>query len=263
LVNIVEAKGCVVKKWALDFDNEFNADIDQLAQLVSSNTKAIIVNLPHNPTGVSVSAEQQQQILAIAAKADAYLLWDASFNDLCYDTEPLPEVTCQYDKAVSFGTFSKAFGLPGLRFGWAIGPEDVLQNCIILKDYTTLFLSPLIEHIAKRVIEKSDVVIANRFAQAKTNLALLEQWIEAHSDQVQWVKPQGGVTAFISIVGVTDVAVFCTDLLAQYGLLLVPGTCFYRQGYLRLGFGGSTTNLKAGLARLDIALNEFKRAKAS
>ncbi len=261
LVNIVGAKGCVVKRWSLEFDNDFNANIDTLAELISDKTKAVIVNLPHNPTGTSVSPQQQRRIIELAKQADAYLLWDASFTHLCYDEAPLPEVTTLYDKGISFGTFSKAFGLPGLRFGWAVAPQEVLQRCIILKDYTTLFLGPLVEYIALKVVENADVVIGNRLAQAKTNRKLLSDWIESQQGRVKWVLPRGGVTGFVQFDGVTDIVDFCTFLLDNYGLLLVPGTCFNREGYARVSFGNNTAKLQEGLKRLEAAHAEYCRSR--
>lgn len=251
LVNIVAAKGCVVKRWALEFDNDFSANIDALAELVTDKTKAIIVNLPHNPTGTSVTEQELLRIVELAKNADAYLMWDASFTHLCYEEQPLPEVTTLYDKGISFGTFSKAFGLPGLRFGWTVAPQDVLEACIVLKDYTTLFLGPLVEHIALRVVEKADVVIGNRLAQAKHNRQIVAQWIEGQQGRVTWILPRGGVTGFVQFEGVSDMEDFCTFLLKNYGVLLVPGTCFNRDGYARLSFGNNTEKLKQGLARVE------------
>ncbi|BAZ51973.1 aminotransferases class-I [Nostoc sp. NIES-4103] len=257
LVHIAESIGCQVKRWELRFEQQFAPDFEELKSLITQNTRMLIVNFPHNPTGVSVSVEQQRELINLANEVGAYLVWDAAFVELTYDTPSLPEVTLLYNKAISFGTLSKAYGLPGLRVGWCLAAPDVLEQCIHLRDYISLALSPLVEIVAQRAIENADCLLNIRRQQAHINRQILAEWVENNQEFVEWVKPQGGVTAFLRFRGISDIEAFCHHLLNPYGVLLVPGTCFHHQNHVRLGFGGSTSKLEAGLSRLSKLLNIY------
>ncbi len=254
LVSIAEAIGCHVRRWPLRAVNGFVPDLNDLTPLLGAKTRMVIVNFPHNPTGATLSVAQQQELVERVAATDAYLIWDAAFADLTYDSSPLPDPGLFYPRTVSFGTLSKGYGLPGLRVGWALAAAEVLQQCVCWRDYTTLALSPLVELVACRAIAHADVLLQRRLGQAKTNLARLTQWMAEHQEQVRWSVPRGGVTAFPYLSTVTDSESFCHLLAQQYGVLLVPGTCFNHRQHVRLGFGGATERFTLGLERLSTAL---------
>lgn len=254
LVYIAESIGCHLKRWRLQFERQFVPDLEKLKSLISPHTRMVIVNFPHNPTGASVSVEQQTEIINMVAEVGAYLVWDAAFAELTYDRPPFPDASLLYNKAISTGTLSKAYGLPGLRVGWCLASPNVLERCTYLRDYTTLALSPLVELIAQRVIEKADRLLSIRRQQAGKNLEILAEWVEQNQEFVDWVRPQGGVTAFPRFQDIPDTTAFCDRLVNSYGILLVPGSCFHHPNHIRLGFGGSTTKLQEGLSRLSKVL---------
>ena len=256
LSDLVAALGCQLSPWRLRFARQFAPDIAEAQRLITPRTRMVIVNFPHNPTGVTLTPDQQASLVRAAADVGAYLLWDSAFSEITYDDPPLPDVTLQYDRAISVGTLSKAYGLPGLRVGWCLAAPDVLERCVQLRDYMTLHLSPLVELIAQRAIEHADRLLAPRLSQARRNRAVLAGWIAHHRDVVEWVPPQGAVTAFVRFPGITDVDAFCQRLASAYGVLLVPGSCFHHPDHIRLGFGGPTSELEEGLARLSRALQE-------
>jgi capreomycidine synthase len=250
LVHIAESIGCQVKRWHLRFDQQFIPDLEELKRLVSPQTRMIVVNFPHNPTGASLTPEQQTELIRIVAATGAYLIWDAVFAEITYGSNPLPDARLLYERAVSIGTLSKAYGLPGLRVGWCLAPSEVLERCMHWRDYTTICLSPLVEYIAQRFIEQADDFFNLRFQQAKTNLNLLTEWMEQHSTEVQWVPPKGGVAVFPKLLHVENTEIFCRTLMEQQGVLLAPGTCFQHPSHVRLGFGTSTHHFQEGLRRL-------------
>jgi capreomycidine synthase len=254
LFSIAESLNCKLKRWRLHFNQNFRPDITELKRLLGAKTRAVVVNFPHNPTGVSISVEEQNELINMAAKVGAYLIWDAAFADITYKKPPLPYPNLQYERAVSIGTLSKSYGLPGLRVGWILGSPDILSRCAHLRDYITLHLSPLIEFIALRAIKKADVLLSSRQAEARRNLNTLEKWIAKHRSIVKWVPPDGGVCTFPQLCSVSDVEAFCRRLARNYSVLLVPGTCFNSPGHVRLGFGSNPSLLSEGLSRLSTVL---------
>lgn len=250
LFSIAESVGCELKRWRLRFENSFRPDMGEARRLIGPKTRMIVVNFPHNPTGASLTPAEQDELITLAANAGAYLIWDAAFAEITYDGPVLPDPGERYDRTITLGTLSKAYGLPGLRVGWCLAAPDVLEALVRLRDYTTLHLSPLVEHVAARAIENADLLLQPRLAQARNNLDLLVSWAERHREFVSIVRPQGGVCVFMRLHGVADVEDFCRQLVDEQSVLLVPGTSFGQANYVRLGFGCSTSDLNEALSRL-------------
>ena len=133
----------------------------------------------------------------------------------------------------------------------------MLESCVHLRDYLTLHLSPLVELIAQRAIEKADVLLNIRRMEIKRNLAVLTQWVEENSETVEWAPPRGGVCTFLRLRHIDDSEDFCHHLAQKYRVLLVPGNCFKRPQHVRLGFGSATAELQEGLFRLSEALRAY------
>ncbi|HEV2087567.1 MAG TPA: pyridoxal phosphate-dependent aminotransferase, partial [Cryptosporangiaceae bacterium] len=204
-----------------------------------------------------ITPAEQKELVAIAAEAGAWLVWDNAFGELTYAAEPLPLPTW-YDKCIAFGTFSKSYGLAGLRVGWCLGRPDLLARMALLRDHIALYVSPVLEFFAEQAVRHADRIVAMQRMHAGGNLRLLRQWVDGLPELVRFAAPDGGVTAFVELLDQPDVVRSCRRLAEQHRVLLVPGACFgeaYRD-YARLGFGGTTAELTAGLARLERVLRE-------
>lgn len=259
--SIAESIGCSMKSWPLRAEAGFAADVGEARALINDRTRMVVVNFPHNPTGTSLTPGQQGELIEAASKVGAYLVWDNAFAELAYDREPLPDPRTRYDRAITLGTLSKAYGLPGLRVGWCLAAPDVLERLVQLRDYITLHLSPLVELVAQRAIEQSDILLDIRRRQARANLNILSAWAEQHAEDVEFTRPQGGVCAFPRLRRVAETESFCRQLAHADRVLLVPGTCFNHPQHVRLGFGGPTEKLREGLARLGKRLSHDAAAR--
>ena len=256
LSSIAESIGCIVKPWRLRFEHGYVADIEELKSMMTSRTRMVVVNFPHNPTGATITFEQQQELIDAVERVGAYLIWDSAFAELVYEQPQLPDPGVQYERTITLGTLSKAYGLPGLRVGWCLAPPEALERCIHIRDYITLYMSPLIELIARMAIEKGDLLLDIHFQQARRNLQLLSAWVNENAEFVEWVPPKGGVSAFPRLIDIPDVEVFCHQLAQERKVLLVPGSCFNHPSHVRLGFGCSTSDLEQGLAHVSQLLLE-------
>ena len=260
--NMAEAKGCELKPWRLRFEQKFVPDFDEITKLITPRTRMVMVNFPHNPTGASVTAEQQRELIRATSNVGAYLVWDAALAALTHDGPPLPDPHLLYERAVSIGTLSKGYGLAGLRVGWCQAAPEVIEQFVHLRDYTTLYLSPLVELIAAKAVENADDILRVRLPQVRNNLEILERWAGEHGELVEWVRPRGGVTAFLRLRFVSDVEAFCRRLAEERGVLLVPGRCFDYADHVRLGFGGPTAAFETALDRLSGMLRAESRGRA-
>lgn len=256
LRNLADSIGCYLKVWPLSPVRHFAPDIQEVKRLITPRTRMVIANFPHNPTGVSLSEADFEELIKAVDAVGAYLIWDSAFAELTYDRPPLPNPVHRYKRAITIGTLSKAYGLAGLRVGWSISPAELLAEFVHWRDYTTLYLSPLVEAIALRAVEQADTLLEMRFKRARTNLDVLEKWAGEHKEFLEWARPQGGVTAFPRLHNVRDVEAFCRRLASERKTLVVPGNCFGHPSHVRIGFGGPTEELHEGLARLSGLLKD-------
>jgi capreomycidine synthase len=261
LYDIAGALGCRLTRWSLASGPGFAVDLASLRDLVSAGPRMIVVNFPHNPTGVSITREQQDELIAVAAASGAWLVWDNAFGEITYGADPLPLPHDRYDRCLSFGTLSKSYGLAGIRTGWCLAPPDLLAEMAFLRDYIALYVSPVLEFFAEHAVRNADRIVGLQRAHAQRNREVLLDWVRERPDLVRLTPPDGGVTTLVELAGVPDVTASCRRLAERHRTLLIPGECFgaaYR-GYARLGFGGTTEELTAGLAALDRVLREDAR----
>lgn len=255
LLELVEALGCETRRWVLDrSDGTFDASPDDLVPLLSPGTRAVVVNFPHNPTGVSIGQDGMKRLFDHAGRVGAYVIWDAAFNDVVYDTPCLPNPASLYERAITVGTMSKSYGLPGLRFGWCVAPPALLEGCVRRRDYTTLHVSPLVELLALAAIENIEALLAPRLEQARVNRELVRQWAGENAGRITLTTPAGGVASFPRFDQLQGTDRLAQMLLDDYRVLVIPGSCFGCPRHIRLGFGGPTDALVEGLDRLSAAL---------
>jgi len=258
LYDIAAGLGCRITRWPLARERGFAADLPLLRELAASRPRMIVVNFPHNPTGASITVAEQQELVEIAAEAGAWLVWDHAFGELTYATDPLPLPT-GYDRCIAFGTFSKSYGLAGLRVGWCLAPPEVLARAAVLRDYIALYVSPVLEFFAEKAVRNADRIVALQRTHAADNLRVVQDWAARAPERVRFAAPAGGVCAFVEFPHEGDVTALCRRLAEQHRVLLVPGECFGPDltGYARLGFGGTKAELEAGLSAIDQALLEL------
>ncbi|WP_248580866.1 capreomycidine synthase [Nocardioides sp. InS609-2] len=246
LTALAASAGATLVRWELDLTGG-RPDLEALRSLIGPRTRAVIVNFPHNPSGITLTAPEYDELLAIVDHSNAYLLWDAAFAELVHEAEPLPDPSRTIERCVSFGTLSKAYGLPGLRVGWCIAPSTLAPELVRMRDYVTLNTSPLLEEIAARVIENADAVLGPRLAEVRGNRANVADWLAANGDIVAGVAPGGGVTFFPQVLGLEDTRPLCEVLADEHSVLTVPGECFDHPDRVRLGFGAPGPDVAAGL----------------
>lgn len=265
LYDIARAVGCRIIPWDLCREQGFAPDISRLRELAAVSPRMIVVNFPHNPTGVSISPAQQGEILGIAGATGAWLVWDNAFGEITYSADPLPLPDGGYGKCVCLGTLSKSYGLAGIRLGWCLAPGDLLAEMALLRDYIALYVSPVLEFFAERAVRNADQIVGLQREHARANLQVLLDWARRVPDLVRVTPPDGGVTAFVEFPGQRDATETCRRLAERHRVLLVPGACFGDAflSYARLGFGGTRAELTAGLARLEQVLREDQHAAAT
>lgn len=256
LYDIAAALGCRITRWDLRTDQGFGIDLSRLRELASSGPRMIVVNFPHNPTGLSITPVQQDELVAVAEQSGAWLVWDNAFGEMTYQADPLPLPLGRFDKVLTFGTLSKSYGLAGMRVGWCLAPPDLLAEMAYLRDYIALYVSPVLEFFAEQAVRHADEIVARQLRHARANLRILLDWAGARPGLVRLMTPNGGVSALVEFPGRADMTDACRRLAQEHRTLLVPGECFGDafRNHARLGFGGTAAELTAGLGAVDRVL---------
>ena len=254
LFEVARSIGCRVTRWEAREENGWALDLDELRAHLRPNTRAIVVNTPHNPTGYLMSRADALELHRVAEGHGALLFSDEVYRESEYQAEDRLPAGCDVGAhAVSLGVCSKTYGLAGLRIGWiATHNAEVYRRMAALKDYTTICNSAPSEFLAELALRHREQLAARNIGLIVDNLALLDAFFARHAGRFAWRRPSAGPIAFPRLIG-EDVDPFCEALVRQVGVLLLPGTVYGHPGnYFRIGFG--RRNMPEALMRLEAFL---------
>jgi aspartate/methionine/tyrosine aminotransferase len=240
LYDVARACGAEVTFHELRDADEWAIDLEALRGQVTPRTKLIVINAPHNPTGMLPDRATYDAIVEIAAEAGAYLLVDEVYRYLEVDeADRLPAGVDAGRHVISLGVMSKSFAMAGLRIGWlASRDRSVLERVAAFKDYTTICASAPSEVLALIGLRARDAVLARSRSLVLDNLAALDDLFERWPGVLTWVRPRGGSIGFPRLSPNLDIDRFSAELVESEGVLLLPGTRFGHDGnHFRIGFG--------------------------
>ena len=179
----------------LEHDGGWALEVDAVRRALRPETRAIVVNFPHNPTGAHIDRATLEALVDLAAQAGAHLLSDEVYRWLEHPPDALlPGAAELAPHAVSLGVMSKTFALPGLRIGWlACRDRDLLRAVAQVRDYTTICAAAPSEVLALIALRRRDEVVARSRAIVDANLPLLDdffaRWEGASSGPARAVRP--------------------------------------------------------------------------
>lgn len=254
LFEIARAIGCTVTPWQAREENGWSLDLGELRGLIRPNTKVIVLNTPHNPTGFHMRIEQLRELIGVADANGIMLFSDEVYRGLeGKESDRLPAACDLSARAVSLGVMSKTYGLAGLRVGWvATRNEPVRARMASMKDYTTICGSAPSEFLAEIALRHGETIAGRNRGIISANLALLDAFFARHADSFSWRRPQAGPIAFPRLMR-GDVESFCGRLAKAKSVLLLPGTVYDDQGnHFRIGFGRK--DMPQALQRLEESL---------
>lgn len=232
-------------------------DPDRLIGSLRDETRLVVVNAPHNPTGMMPTHAEWRRLTDELAERGIHLLADEVYRFLEFDAaDRLTAGADAIDRGVSLGVMSKSFALAGLRIGWlASRDRDLLARCAAFKDYTTICSSAPAEILALIGLRARDRVLARSRRIVEANLPLLDQFFADHADRWAWVRPRGGSIGFPRLLGDETADAFVARLVEAEGVLLLPGSVIGHDGnHVRIGFGRE--DLPTALAGLEQFMTE-------
>jgi len=181
LMEIPRAQGCHISTLNLTEEKGWRLDIEAVERLIQSNTKWLVINFPHNPTGQILAADDLQRLLALLAQHDLGLYSDEVYRLLGPAQNWVKPAACLYSMAVSLGVMSKAYGLAGLRVGWiACQDKEILKKIELFKQYTSICNSAPSEILSIIALRNQEHILARNNNIIKANLALLDDFMEEY-----------------------------------------------------------------------------------
>ncbi|TFG69230.1 MAG: aminotransferase class I/II-fold pyridoxal phosphate-dependent enzyme [Thermomicrobiales bacterium] len=253
LYEVARAVGADVTLHELREANAWDLDLDLLRRQVTPATRLIVVNLPHNPTGMLPDRAAYAELVALADEAGVYLLVDEVYRGLEFDeADRIPAGADALPRGLSLGVMSKAYAMAGLRIGWlATNDRDLLARIAAFKDYTTICSSGPSEILAIIALRARVTVLARSRGIVGANMDLLDAFFEDWADRFEWVRPRAGSIGYPRLtapgVRIDD---WAADLVEAEGVLLLPGSQLGHPGNrFRIGFGRA--DLPEALARLE------------
>ena len=240
LFEIPKMKGANITQIPLEEANDWRIDLNRIQKAIKPNTKCIVINFPHNPTGQVIESDELQGIIDICAPRGIWLFSDEVYRLLGTTKKPWASpAACVYDKALSLGVMSKAFGMGGLRIGWLACQDKVLLKKIEqVKHYTSICNSAPSEMLSIIALTNKDRILERNNRIIDDNLKLLDQFLVEYSHLFGWVRPKGGCIGFVKYKGIESIDSFCEQLVNKRNVLLMPASIYECQtSHFRIGFG--------------------------
>ena len=262
---IAKNHGVTVRECHLSEERGWAPDLAELEAAVTPKTRLIAVCNPNNPTGRIMTDPEMDAVVAAAERAGAWLLADEVYRGAERETdEETPSFHGRYDKVLAQGSMSKAYGLPGLRIGWSVGPAQTLDDMWARHEYTTISTTALSNRLTALALSEKvrPQILARTRRYIREGFPVLEEWMKGHGDMFQIVPPQAAAIAFARYRIGTNSTELVNRLKDEKSVLIVPGDHFGLDGHLRISYGLPHDYLEDGLDRIHQMLVELEAAGA-
>jgi aspartate/methionine/tyrosine aminotransferase len=239
-------------------DGGWKLDLQKVFDSVDERTRAIFVNSPGNPTGWTMTSDEQRAVLDFARKRGLWIMADEVYARLIYSRPVAPsflEHAGPDDALLVLNSFSKPWAMTGWRVGWLTHPVGLGDQFAKLVQINTSGVPPFLQRGAVAALEKGDGFIGEMVDRCRAGGELVFQRLSAHPS-ITIARPEAAFYAFFAIDGVSDTLSFCKRLAKDYKVGLAPGEAFGPggQGNVRLCFASGAERLSRGLDRIEAAI---------
>ena len=232
-----ESLGIQIRYYALHRDNSFYIDVEEIKRLADANTKLVLVNSPHTPTGATITDADFDSLHEFTSARGIQLISDEVYHPIYHG--PPTQSAARLSHATVIHDFSKVFPLSGVRTGWIIEHDQKRrQQCWNARTHFSISNNTTGEILAEIAMRNRHTILGKTQETASRNLLRLDDFMAEHSETLGWVRPQGGTTAFPWLRSGEDARPFC-QAAAEQGILLVPGYCYEVPAHFRLGLAAA------------------------
>ena len=238
-------------------------DLDALATALEHGARFVLITNPNNPTGAALTKASMDAIAETTHRHGAWILADEVYAGAeSHDGEPTPSFWGCHDKVLVTNSLSKAYGLPGLRLGWIMGPDAVVEELWGRTDYTTICPASLSDRLACLALEPGTRMRIRERTRGivRANLGVIEEWMRSQEGRFSYRAPDAGAICYTRYDAPINSTELAEKLRVEKDVLVVPGDHFGMDQYLRLGFGNPRDELLEGLGRIREAFDEVVAA---
>jgi hypothetical protein len=252
---LVRRKEGAATRWALD--------VESLRRAVTKKTRIILVTNPNNPTGAILTEAEMDAIVQIARRAGAWIVADEIYRGAELSGTTTPTFYGRYARVLITSGLSKAFGLPGLRIGWVVGPPKTIEAIWTHRDYTTIAPSIVSDHLARIAMEpaRREKIFQRTYSIIRTNLPPLEKWIASHGDLFDYTPPQAGAIAFLKYRLPIGSIKLVDRLRKEQSVLIVAGDQCGLPKHIRIGYGSPVEYTAKGLGKIDTLIPRLRNRR--
>jgi aspartate/methionine/tyrosine aminotransferase len=250
-----------IRTFELQSERGWAPDLNQLQEAVTSNTRLIAICNPNNPTGYILSEAEMDAVVAAAERTGAWILADEVYQGAeRVKDEQSRSFYGRYDKVVATGSLSKAYGLPGLRIGWAVAPAATIDEIWARHEYTTIAATMLANKLAAIALDPAvrPRIIARTRRYIREGYPVLEQWMASHGSTFSITPPQAAAIAFVRYHLDIGSSRLIERLCQEKSVLIVPGDHFGMDHYVRISYGLPHDYLTAGLDRIHELISQLQ-----
>lgn len=250
--------GARVIQFERPFSAGFALDPERVRSSMTPRTKLIVLTTPHNPSGVVATRDALEEVGRIAETAGAYVLVDEVYLDVTAAASPgglNGYASCaQLGPAfICTNSLTKSYGLSGLRCGWATSTAELARRIRRTRDVVDGTGSIVAERLAVIAFRHIDRLLKRSADILAANMPLARSFLGSRPE-LEWVEA-GGTIVFPRLRGIADSSLFAERLLFERGTAVVPGRFFQSPEHVRIGLGGPTETLRAGLDAVGAALD--------
>jgi len=252
IAGIARAFGATVKPMWLRERLGWGIDLDELPRLITPKTRLVGICNPNNPAGSVLSDEAREAIVKAAGRVGAWILADEIYCGAEMEGPITQSFWGGYDRLLCTAGLSKAYGLPGLRTGWVVGPPDMVQKLWGYHDYTSIGPSMMTDRLASVALDpyRREWILHRTRRYINRNYPPLRNWLDVNEESFAHIAPRAGAIAWARLRDGWNSAEMAEELRAKKGVLIVPGEQLGMESHVRFGFGGSPEVLQKALARI-------------
>ena len=257
--------GCRVKEAQLRLENNWRLDLDELESLASAKTKLISIVNPNNPTGSILSSIEMQRIVHICEQTGAWLHADEVYHGTEMNGKETPSFWGMYDKVICVNSFSKAYGLAGLRIGWALASPEMIEELWRRHEYTVIAASGPSMKLAEIALqpEKRKMLIDRQRKLSHEGHTVLENWVREQEGRFSVSPAVATSIAFVRYYFNVPSAELADHIRTKASVLVAPGAYLGTEHHLRITVGYEPLKVTTALGRIGVVVAELAGAAAA
>ena len=257
--------GCRVKETQLRQENNWRLDVGELESLATAKTKLISIVNPNNPTGSILTPEEMRRIVSICQKTGAWLHADEVYRGTELAADETPSFCGMYERVICVNSMSKAYGLAGLRIGWAVAPPEMVEELWRRHEYAVIAAAGPSMKLAEIALQpaKRKMLLDRQRRLSREGHAVLEQWVRGQAGRFSVSKAVATSIAFVGYNFDMPSAELADHIRRKASVLVAPGGYLGTENHLRITVGYEPEKVRKALDRIGAVAEELAQTNVA